>query len=670
MDKKLKLINAIKAGKIKNKKDLESFIIDDLKKTEIVNEVVAELPKIKSIKGEPGKDGEDGENGKTPTKKELIDLIKPLIPAPINGVDGISPTVDTDSIVTRATKLASDALKPLIPTSTQVAELLPERGDLVRNSLELLQGDERLSAEAIKGLPELTKEVSDYKVNAPSRGIFTYVGGAKKGLINTIDFIGVTHSKVNGRDTLTTTTPDLSGYLKLNQTTPQTTVGNFSFPSVSVTAGNMNQYSPMLFGDFSNTTGYIPIWNDGVGGFDSDSGLYYSTALREFQTPSIYASDGVSGVYLNDGTYAINATGKSYLNGAVTLGAGSATAGTAPLKFTSGTLTTVAVAGQLEYLSNRFYIRGTDKLTIGGNSGTYQLEIKDSDTATGGILVNTSTYVNIPNPGSVTEKAIFNARGFGFCVDTYTLGATFQPSLGIGLAGNRGPMLGIKASATGAAIAIEQGRIGVGTSGPQEPIDCIGNILTRSTSGTAYETRTRMVSTYYGGASNYASGGIEIDGVQAGVGYGLYGATRFYAGANTDATRGWAWKANGLLGVTTLAASGAQMVLNKSGNLVIGGVAASARLHLISTTEQLRVGYDATNYFSVTVGSTGSVTTALTGTSPINIFSQAIRGNGGFQSSDGTAGIAGTKVYYVSDSSGGTVNRKLTFKDGILTAET
>jgi hypothetical protein len=32
--------------------------------------------------------------------------------------------------------------------------------------------------------------------------------------------------------------------------------------------------------------------------------------------------------------------------------------------------------------------------------------------------------------------------------------------------------------------------------------------------------------------------------------------------------------------------------------------------------------------------------------------------------------LAGTKVYYVSDSSGGTVNRKLTFVNGILTAET
>lgn len=37
---------------------------------------------------------------------------------------------------------------------------------------------------------------------------------------------------------------------------------------------------------------------------------------------------------------------------------------------------------------------------------------------------------------------------------------------------------------------------------------------------------------------------------------------------------------------------------------------------------------------------------------------------------DGQTPLAGTKVYYVSDSSGGAVTRKLTFIDGILTSET
>lgn len=42
-------------------------------------------------------------------------------------------------------------------------------------------------------------------------------------------------------------------------------------------------------------------------------------------------------------------------------------------------------------------------------------------------------------------------------------------------------------------------------------------------------------------------------------------------------------------------------------------------------------------------------------------------GAGGFSA---IVPLSGTKVYYVSDSSGGAVTRKLTFTNGILTAET
>jgi len=37
---------------------------------------------------------------------------------------------------------------------------------------------------------------------------------------------------------------------------------------------------------------------------------------------------------------------------------------------------------------------------------------------------------------------------------------------------------------------------------------------------------------------------------------------------------------------------------------------------------------------------------------------------------DGQTPLAGSKIYYVADSSGGAVTRKLTFVDGVLTAET
>lgn len=47
-----------------------------------------------------------------------------------------------------------------------------------------------------------------------------------------------------------------------------------------------------------------------------------------------------------------------------------------------------------------------------------------------------------------------------------------------------------------------------------------------------------------------------------------------------------------------------------SGNVGIGVTAPATKLHIISTTEQLRVGYDTSNYLSLTVGSANAVTLA------------------------------------------------------------
>jgi hypothetical protein len=110
-----------------------------------------------------------------------------------------------------------------------------------------------------------------------------------------------------------------------------------------------------------------------------------------------------------------------------------------------------------------------------------------------------------------------------------------------------------------------------------------------------------------------------------------------------------------------------RMRITSAGNVGIGTTTPTGKLNVLSTTEQLRLAYDASNYQSVTVGSTGSVTTALTGTTPKNIFSQAIRANGGYESSDGSAGLSAT--YNIDGSVAGTVS-SMTFKNGILTAVT
>lgn len=66
----------------------------------------------------------------------------------------------------------------------------------------------------------------------------------------------------------------------------------------------------------------------------------------------------------------------------ITIRPGTAVAGTAPLKFASGSLLSSTEAGAIEYLSGKFYIRGTDQLSVAGNIST-------SGTVTG---TNTAIY--------------------------------------------------------------------------------------------------------------------------------------------------------------------------------------------------------------------------------------------------------------------------------------
>ena len=67
-----------------------------------------------------------------------------------------------------------------------------------------------------------------------------------------------------------------------------------------------------------------------------------------------------------------------------------------------------------------------------------------------------------------------------------------------------------------------------------------------------------------------------------------------------------------------------QLYLATSGNVGIGTTAPSAKLHAISTTEQLRLGYDKSNYVSTTVGSTGIVTHDAVGSGSSFVFSDPV----------------------------------------------
>jgi hypothetical protein len=133
-------------------------------------------------------------DGRTPVKgKDYFD-----------GQDGYSPVKGVDYFDGKdADPLDEDA------AIERIQKNLPQLGMAVRDGLELLQGPERLKATAIDGLEDLIPKGST-RVVAPSRGMFLYINGVKKGIVSNLNIIGsggvtASYSKVNGQDTVTLT---------------------------------------------------------------------------------------------------------------------------------------------------------------------------------------------------------------------------------------------------------------------------------------------------------------------------------------------------------------------------------------------------------------------------------------------------------------------------------
>jgi hypothetical protein len=102
----------------------------------------------------------------------------------------------------------------------------------------------------------------------------------------------------------------------------------------------------------------------------------------------------------------------------------------------------------------------------------------------------------------------------------------------------------------------------------------------------------------------------------------------------------------GTLAVTgNLAVDTNTLFVDAANNRVgVGTTSPSARLHTISTAEQLRVGYDDSNYFSATVDATGAVTLNAVGSGAIFNFSDNVSA-ANLVYNTGDQSIAGDKTF-------------------------
>jgi hypothetical protein len=310
------------------------------------------------------------------------------------------------------------------------------------------------------------------------------------------------------------------------------------------------------------------------------------------------------------------------------------------------------------------------RVGIGTTAPTYKLDVTQSTNAIMGVRVSNS------NAGTAAQSRFFADNGasstsFGHTGTGYsTYGALTANSGYMYSSGAVALVLmadsadGILKFATGGSterMRIDKGgKVGIGTTAPSGRLHVVdsafaGTLLMErngQTSDSAFSamrlmtTKTTNMNDGFGSLIAFL---IKDDsGGENNVGF--IGAVR--AGADNTGDLVFA--------PAIASAYTERMRLTSAGNLGIGTTAPSAKLHSLATTEQLRLGYDASNYLSATVGSTGSTTFALTGTTPIFTFSQAVKFSGGTQSSDGSAGATGS--FTTADS------KTVTVKNGLITS--
>jgi hypothetical protein len=126
--------------------------------------------------------------------------------------------------------------------------------------------------------------------------------------------------------------------------------GHFSVTSApTLTAGTMDTqnygfYATVVSTVVGSTTSYGAYIS--VQGTGNTNWGYYNASTAASLAHNMFGTAGINSSFGTTATPSAK----------IMIGAGTATAGTAPIKFTSGTLTTAAVAGQMEYLTNDFYL--------------------------------------------------------------------------------------------------------------------------------------------------------------------------------------------------------------------------------------------------------------------------------------------------------------------------
>ncbi len=411
------------------------------------------------------------------------------------------------------------------------------------------------------------------------------------------------------------------------------TASSFSGAGTGITGLAPSNFTSANISQWTNDAGYLT----GLSAFTTDDVAQGSTNLYSQWSP---ATGGINYAGGNVGIGIVAPTNSLETSGNVVVGTG---------------------------VSNLVYIGGTARMAIGLNGGSAVLGVASNRflnihnqgvgtySSAGLVFPSGSSLVGL---GTATPGSKFSISGNLAVGSTYALsaapanGAIFEGNIGIGTT-NPLARLSVKGAGTGTGLlaqfsdsadtprvtVLDNGNVGIGTTTPAGKLDIqlgTGNSYARfanSVAGTGSgglelggffsQTPGNVYGIYVNNSGSLSIGNQgsnivsinsvgSIFGPQASI---LSGSPLpnipTYSFANDNDT-GMYRQVDNTLHFST--GGFERMRINSSGNVGIGTASPAARLHSLSITEQLRLGYDASNYWSSTIGVTGGLTMQGVGT--------------------------------------------------------
>lgn len=388
-------------------------------------------------------------------------------------------------------------------------------------------------------------------------------------------------------------------------------------------------------------------------GTSQRASMFYNNSTEEFQ---IYTEDANS--YL---TFAVAGTERARFANNGYLGLGT-TSTPSRLSLTSGTTAADGISFGSDtnlFRSGADTLRTDDSLSVGGDltvtgAGTIgtnltvsaqgDLRLADSDSSNYVALQSPATVgadytLTLPSAvaGGDDYALVGNASGTLSWLDLSTFGTGDGTVTGTG---TQDYLTKWSAGGTGIedSLIFDNGtNVGIGTDSPSQALEVNGGGLfgvdtdnqiglNLNSAGSIAEGRISVLSPDTSAdlfLNAKGTSGIQLNQDSGSGGVGIYdgsGGRRAYFNSGGSLYLGGSSSPANRLSVNGSASFGAYSGtaapsngLIVSGDVGIGTSTVNARLHALSTTEQLRLGYDASNYSSFTISSTGELTIDPTG---------------------------------------------------------